>query len=134
MGKKSNLFQSGEPLTEKQLEEFRNRVKEKENELKQLEKNLEKMREKGTGIPLRMPRQRPMPQPRPMPKPKPKPLPRSKPLPKPKRRQRQRPTTPPWLLPIPTQMAYGGGKVVYRKINGKVLDGNEITGMIYKND
>ena len=51
-----------------------------------------------------------------------------KPLPKPKRRQRQRPT------PAPMRMAYGGGKVVYRKINGKVLDGNEITGMIYKND
>ena len=27
--------------------------------------------------------------------------------------------------------AYGGGKVKYRSIGGKVVDGNEITGMIY---
>ena len=26
---------------------------------------------------------------------------------------------------------YGGGKVKYRSIGGKVVDGNEITGMIY---
>ena len=87
------------------------------------------MREKGTGIPLRMPRQRPQPRPRLQPKPKPQPRPKPKPMPK--RRQRQRPTTPPWLLPIPTQMAYGGGKVKYRYIGGKVVNGNDLTRMIY---
>ena len=33
-----------------------------------------------------------------------------------------------------TVKAKGGGKVVYRKISGKVLDGNELVAMIYKND
>jgi hypothetical protein len=137
MEKKNDIFKSGEPPTGAALKKFRKRIEEEKKRLEQLEKNLEKMREKGTGIPLRMPRQRPQPkprsrpQPRPQPRPKPKPMPRSKPLPKPKRRQRQRPTTPPWLLPIPTQMAYGGGKVKYRSIGGTVVSGNDITRMIY---
>ena len=29
---------------------------------------------------------------------------------------------------------YGGGKIVYRSVSGKVLDGNELVAMIYKND
>ena len=123
MEKKNDIFKSGEPPTGAALKKFRKRIEEEKKRLEQLEKNLEKMREKGTGIPLRMPRQRPQPKPRPMP--------RSKPLPKPKRRQRQRPTTPPWLLPTPTQMAYGGGKVKYRSIGGTVVSGNDITRMIY---
>ena len=27
-----------------------------------------------------------------------------------------------------------GGKIVYRSVSGKVLDGNELVAMIYKND
>ena len=125
MEKKNDIFKSGEPPTGSALKKFRKRIEEEMKRLEQLEKNLEKMREKGTGIPLRMPRQRPQPKPRsrPQPRPKPKPMP--------KRRQRQRPTTPPWLLPIPTQMAYGGGKVKYRYIGGKVVNGNDLTRMIY---
>ena len=120
MGKKSNLFQSGEPLTEKQLKEFYDQINEEQEQMKLLKENLEKLREKGTGIPLRMPMPKVKRQPSPKQRQRQQPTPT---LPKP--RQRQRPTPP------PTQMAYGGGKVVYRKINGKVLDGNEITGMIY---
>ena len=129
MEKKNDIFKSGEPPTGSALKKFRKRIEEEMKRLEQLEKNLEKMREKGTGIPLRMPRQRP--QPRPRLQPTPKPQPRPTPQPMPKRRQRQRPTTPPWLLPIPTQMAYGGGKVKYRYIGGKVVNGNDLTRMIY---
>ena len=129
MEKKNDIFKSGEPPTGSALKKFRKRIEEEMKRLEQLEKNLEKMREKGTGIPLRMPRQRPQPRPRLQPKPKPQPRPKPKPMPK--RRQRQRPTTPPWLLPIPTQMAYGGGKVKYRYIGGKVVNGNDLTRMIY---
>ena len=129
MEKKNDIFKSGEPPTGSALKKFRKRIEEEMKRLEQLEKNLEKMREKGTGIPLRMPRQRPQPRPRLQPKPKPQPRPKPKPMPK--RRQRQRPTTPPWLLPIPTQMAYGGGKVKYRYIGCKVVNGNDLTRMIY---
>ena len=129
MEKKNDIFKSGEPPTGSALKKFRKRIEEEMKRLEQLEKILEKMREKGTGIPLRMPRQRPQPRPRLQPKPKPQPRPKPKPMPK--RRQRQRPTTPPWLLPIPTQMAYGGGKVKYRSIGGTVVSGNDITRMIY---
>ena len=123
MEKKNDIFKSGEPPTGAALKKFRKRIEEEIKRLEQLEKNLEKMREKGTGIPLRMPMPKVKRQPSPKPRQRQQPTPT---LPKP--RQRQRPT------PAPMRMAYGGGKVVYRKINGKVLDGNEITGMIYKND
>ena len=33
-----------------------------------------------------------------------------------------------------TTKKYGGGKIVYRSVSGKVLDGNELVAMIYKND
>ena len=125
MGKKNYIFKSGEPPTGEDLKNFYDRIEEEQDQIIRLKENLEKLREKGTGIPLKMP----MPKVKQQPSPKPRKRQRQQPTPTlPKPRQRQRPTPP------PTQMAYGGGKVVYRKINGKVLDGNEITGMIYKND
>ena len=126
MEKKNDIFKSGEPPTGAALKKFRKRIEEEKKRLEQLEKNLEKMREKGTGIPLRMPMPKVKRQPSPKQRQRQQPTPT---LPKP--RQRQRPTTPPWLLPTPTQMAYGGGKVKYRYIGGKVVNGNDLTRMIY---